>query len=103
MLLTKAVCAARASSSVWMAGDTRPAANVRIWWIGKRGIGSPRWATRPSVGGVGWPPSVAGHPGGTSMPLTNPQYAATSVGPTTTGSRGRVLCAMCRLRQTRWP
>ena len=35
MSLTRAVCAARASFSVWMAGDTCPAANVRIWWIGK--------------------------------------------------------------------
>ena len=33
----RAVCDARASSPVWMAGDTCPAANVRIWWIAKTG------------------------------------------------------------------
>ena len=32
------------------------------------------------------------------MPLTSPWYAATSVGPTATGSRGRILGAMSRLR-----
>ena len=37
MSLTTAVCAARASSSVWTAGDTCPAAKVRIWWIAKTG------------------------------------------------------------------
>ena len=37
MSLTRAVCAACASSSVWMAGDTCPAANVQMWWIAKTG------------------------------------------------------------------
>ena len=37
MLLTRAVCAALASFSVWMAGDTCPAANVGIRWIAKTG------------------------------------------------------------------
>ena len=35
--LTRAACAARSSSAVWMAGDTCPAANARIWWIAKTG------------------------------------------------------------------
>ena len=35
--LTRAVCAARASSSVWMAGDTCPVSNARICWIAKIG------------------------------------------------------------------
>ena len=29
--LTRAICAAPVSPSVWMAGDTCPAANARIW------------------------------------------------------------------------
>ena len=33
--LQMAVSAARASSSVWMAGDTCSAASVRIWWIAR--------------------------------------------------------------------
>ena len=37
MSLTRAVCAARASSCVWMAGDTCPAPNAQIWWIAKTG------------------------------------------------------------------
>ena len=35
--LTRAVCAARASSSVWMADDTCSSANARIWLIAKTG------------------------------------------------------------------
>ena len=35
--LKRAACAARACSSLWMAGDTCPASNVRIWWMAKRG------------------------------------------------------------------
>ena len=56
-------------------------------------------AARPSVRGVGGPLSVAGHPGGTSVSLAIPWYAAISVGPIATHSRGRVPGAMCRLRQ----
>ena len=37
MSLRRAVCRARAFSSVWMAGDACPTANVWIWWIVKTG------------------------------------------------------------------
>ena len=37
MSLRRAVCAARASSSVPMGGDTCPAANARLWWIARTG------------------------------------------------------------------
>ena len=37
MSLTRAVCAARATSSVPMAGDTCHASNAWIWWIAKTG------------------------------------------------------------------
>ena len=100
MLLTRAVCAARASSCVWTAADIWPAANVRIWWIAKTGPKLSEAGRLASLRGVGWPPSVSGHPGRTSMPLTGPWYAATSVGLTARGSRGRVLGAMCHPRQT---
>ena len=47
ILLTRAVCAPRASSSVWIAADICPAANARICWMAK----------------TGHTLSVAGHPG----------------------------------------
>ena len=37
ILLMRAACTARASSSVWMAGDACSAADARIWWIAKTG------------------------------------------------------------------
>ena len=49
MSLMRAVCAARASSSMWMAGDTHPAVNARNWWIAgtrhKLSVAG-RWASR---------------------------------------------------------
>ena len=93
------MCAARASSSVRMAGDTCSAADVWIWWIARTGHKASK-AGCQAVRSWGGMASLAGHPGGTSMPLTSPPYAATSVGPTATGSTGRVLGATCRPRQT---
>ena len=101
MSLTRAVCAACASSSVSMALDTCPAANVWIWWIAKTGHDLSE-AGRAAVGSlVGMASVCCGHPRGTSMPLTNSWYAATSGGPSATGSIGRILGAMCLPRQTR--
>ena len=102
ILLTRAACAACASCSVRIAGDTCPAANVQIWWIAKTGHKS------SVVGGFarsrgGMIPACCGHPGGTSMSLTTFWSAAISVGPTRTGSRGHFSGARCRPCRTRWP
>ena len=101
MSLTRAVCAAPASFSVWMTPGPSPTPGSGESRSG--GISCPSWVARPSIRAVGWLPSVARHPRTTSMSLTNPWYAATSVGPTATGSRARVPRAMCQPRQTHWP
>ena len=61
MSITRAVCAARASSSLWMAGDTCPAANVQIWWIAKTGHKLSE-AGRPAVRSWGGRASVCCRP-----------------------------------------
>ena len=78
MSLMRAVCAVRASSSVWMAGDTSPAANVWFRWIAKTGhklseAGRPVVRSWGAMASVWFPPSrwnlhasdqslVCGHP-----------------------------------------
>ena len=95
--------AACASSCVWMAGDTCSAANARIWWIAKTGH-KLSMAGRPAARSWGGMISACCRPSRWNLHLlTIPWCAATSVGPTATGSGRRVPGVMCRPCRTRWP